>query len=330
MWKKRFIELLFPINRKDCRIEDAIKIKYENIPSSLYKYREVNKFSLQNLENDEVWITTADTFNDPYDCALTINQNWPLEELKKILIEQFPKQLKQLGASVEFQEEFLQAMKGSQSSFKDVVKFFLDNIPEFAEKQIENEKFAEAAESIIINYHNQEIQRFIEQTQKGTFISCFSEINNSILMWSHYAGGHTGFCVEYDFKQLGPKDILTRLLYPVIYTDKLLDMAKYFSVEKDEFNIFVGTYAAITKSLEWSYEKEWRLVFPLGSGDKPFNRKVPKPTAIYLGAKISQENREKLIEIAGKKGIPVYQMKIEYSHFKLIAEPVFYPNLLGT
>lgn len=29
-------------------------------------------------------------------------------------------------------------------------------------------------------------------------ITCFSEVNNEQLMWAHYAGSYSGFCIEYD------------------------------------------------------------------------------------------------------------------------------------
>lgn len=32
-------------------------------------------------------------------------------------------------------------------------------------------------------------------------ITCFSEVNNEQLMWAHYAGSYSGFCIEYDFSK---------------------------------------------------------------------------------------------------------------------------------
>ena len=46
-------------------------------------------------------------------------------------------------------------------------------------------------------------------------VVCLSEVYDSMLMWSHYAQNHTGFCIEYDFKE---SDMLYKHLYPVIYT----------------------------------------------------------------------------------------------------------------
>ena len=39
-----------------------------------------------------------------------------------------------------------------------------------------------------------------EQTRELGVV-CLSEINNNILMWSHYAQGHAGFCIEFERTQ---------------------------------------------------------------------------------------------------------------------------------
>ena len=46
-------------------------------------------------------------------------------------------------------------------------------------------------------------------------VVCLSEVYDSMLMWSHYAQNHTGYCIEYDFEE---NDMFYRHLYPVIYT----------------------------------------------------------------------------------------------------------------
>jgi hypothetical protein len=322
MWKERFIELEFPLKGSELKIEEAMQLKFANLPPFLYKYRsfDVDGYSLQNFENDQIWITNAANYNDPYDCALTLDVNPSLDMLTKGLIEQY---LKGVG-NIQIQKEEIEGLGEGRTAYIELMKLVAGKDPEFS-KQIgdDKDKFAETMALAITKLNEKQVQKFMEHSQSGIFIACFSEIKDSILMWSHYAASHTGFCIEYDFAQLGPQDVLTRLLYPVLYTDKMFDMAKYvFPEDRSDFNNLFLTYAAITKSLEWSYEKEWRLVFPMGPSFESFNRWVPKPTGVYLGAKISQENREKVIRIAEKKEIPVYQMKMESSQFKLTANPV--------
>jgi Protein of unknown function (DUF2971) len=54
-----------------------------------------------------------------------------------------------------------------------------------------------------------------------TKICSFSAANDIILMWSHYADHHRGFCIEYDLESLEPQDTLRKNLYPVIYSPHL-------------------------------------------------------------------------------------------------------------
>ena len=48
-------------------------------------------------------------------------------------------------------------------------------------------------------------------------------------------------------------------------------------------------------------------------GEKYF-LKLPKPSAIYLGKRITAENKEKIIDICKKREISLYQMEKELSH----------------
>src|ERR1700744_3399044 len=57
---------------KDIRTEEALAIKYENRPSSVFKYREINERSLRNLEDDLVWVCSPTDYNDPYESSISI------------------------------------------------------------------------------------------------------------------------------------------------------------------------------------------------------------------------------------------------------------------
>lgn len=40
-----------------------------NIPNSLYRYRNFCDYSINAFENDEIWGSSIITFNDPYECV---------------------------------------------------------------------------------------------------------------------------------------------------------------------------------------------------------------------------------------------------------------------
>ncbi|MDS1997784.1 DUF2971 domain-containing protein [Vibrio parahaemolyticus] len=136
-------------------------------------------------------------------------------------------------------------------------------------------------------------------------------------MWSHYADYHKGFCIAYDFSALGNDDLRTRMLYPAIYSENMFDASGIFSQEKTINNILYINQAALVKSQEWSYEKEWRLVFSNGILQKEMGYQVPKPKYVILGTKIAKDDADKVIDICERKGIEVKQMQMSPVLYKL-------------
>ena len=76
-------------------------------------------------------------------------------------------------------------------------------------------------------------------------VYCLSEIQNSPLMWAHYAASHTGICLEYDAQTL-PFTRAIKVIYGKSYPAHDL--------------VTRGYEPLVTKSADWSYEVEWRLV----------------------------------------------------------------------
>lgn len=308
MWKKEFVDLLYPTDHSKINVEQAMRLKYKNIPVSLFKYKSFDEcgYSIAILEKDEIRLETPNRFNDPFDCSLTFT----MDQLDSAV---FNKNLDPFIQS-EFSEREIDQLRKSDNLIFDLATLV-------AEKD-QAAVFAKAITKFIENEKNEIISRFSSGLRTGIYVTCFSESKDSILMWSHYADYHRGFCIEYDFSSLDSSDHRTQLLYPVIYTDSLFDATEYLRPVfegGDTYNNLMATYAAITKSTDWSYEKEWRYVLPLGPSNDLQFFSVPKPKAIYLGAKVSNGHKENVIKLATKRGIKVYQMAMKRSEFKLVA-----------
>jgi hypothetical protein len=56
----------------------------------------------------------------------------------------------------------------------------------------------------------------------GWGVCCFTTDNRNPLMWSHYADGHKGFCLEFDTQKC---KLLSEKLFPVTYSDEYPIMA---------------------------------------------------------------------------------------------------------
>ena len=131
----------------------------------------------------------------------------------------------------------------------------------------------------------------------------------NVLMWSHYADSHKGFCVKYVFDRgmFDPTKHIKR--------DKLLlvDKIKYSDTIdiSDEPSIRM---ALLEKSDFWKYENEMRLIsYDCSGEDKEFPVVECKgmAKAVYLGVKCSNENRRLMEKAIGDKNIPLYQMSVD-------------------
>jgi Protein of unknown function (DUF2971) len=54
------------------------KIKY--MPKSIFKYRKVDLYSIENLRNEKIWLASPKDFNDPYDCSVYLDIEKTLKE----------------------------------------------------------------------------------------------------------------------------------------------------------------------------------------------------------------------------------------------------------
>jgi DUF2971 family protein len=112
-------------------------------------------------------------------------------------------------------------------------------------------------------------------------ISCFSTKVNSILMWSHYADKHSGFCLEYDPHDMFILENRTGnhepWISPVYYVDHIPPYKHKNSL-----------YLAVTKTNDWKYESEYRML--LENADGPFSHKPSLLKAVYFGIKSEEKN----------------------------------------
>lgn len=82
-------------------------------------------------------------------------------------------------------------------------------------------------------------------------ITCFSKRDDILLMWSHYSDKHKGVCLTFDFER--DKDFLT-LPYKVSYPESHPKVNPFINRGNET------QFLLATKSKEWEYEKEVRVV----------------------------------------------------------------------
>ena len=171
-----------------------------------------------------------------------------------------------------------------------------------------------------------------KEQQKETFVCSLTEDGSNASMWENYADNYSGFCIEYSFDKVGAHHIKSNLLRgclfqlcPMIYTDKIHFMSGYdFMMDQnrrmyqescgqqekrfDSFDYYRIFTLLLTKKKDYEWEKEWRIV--LHNLDKQIVY-FPFATGIYLGKNIKAKNKDRLLEIAEKRNLNVYQQEMK-------------------
>jgi hypothetical protein len=161
-------------------------------PPRLFKYQPVyedpdKNYSLRNLREQKLWFSKPESFNDPFDCSI----NFDIIDADK--------------------DEKIQSL------FVRLLEIATDK-KSFRSKYMTDGKVNDSFKADAIRMAKDATKSVIARKQIGT--SCFAESNDNILMWSHYANSHKGFCLEFDtsFEPFKPKKVQTVL--KVSYSEK--------------------------------------------------------------------------------------------------------------
>lgn len=151
-------------------------------------------------------------------------------------------------------------------------------------------------------------------------VICLSEIDNNILMWSHYAEGHAGFCIEFertDDNELGNRN----LCLPVTYDSAEVPTFDHLQLEKEE------SIAKIvrTKAPGWSYEIEWRLIVRRESA----NTLIPLPakiSSVTFGCEMDNTRRLTVANIL-RRDVLYFEAIKKKDHFSLDIKQILFEAL---
>lgn len=140
----------------------------------------------------------------------------------------------------------------------------------------------------------------------------------SVLMWSHYADHHRGFVVELCMRASAPDDLLDFIMpFEVTYAKERpavpwgarFDLEKYF----------------LTKSDQWAYEEEERVMSPEGCG--PGIYKYSREhflSSVIAGSRIREHDFQLLYHVVHGasrnvgRSIPIYRAKVSRSKFSIL------------
>jgi len=219
----------------------------------LFKYRTLDKYSKRILTHNEIYFTCPFDFNDPFDCQLPVS--WEASE--DFLRQQITNLMGQLPSDPDRpSDKWIEDMVIDENIHSDPIKM----------KGIS--------------------RNGIESSLKNIGVFCLTAKNDDILLWSHYANGHRGFCLAFErnFYRKNPIEVDYQEQYPHIpFTGENRDWA---------------TILVKTKSKRWCYEKEWRIL-DTNPGRKEFDE--TKLLGIILGCRMNPKDKKRILKLINRR-----------------------------
>lgn len=194
------------------------------IPMFLYRYQKVDDNFFASLKESYLWFSRSSELNDPFDCA-NISADSTFKDLRRFLIKYGHTSPAEAGAAARAITENTDGPRGlSQQLYDDRIKF--------------------------VN------------------VCCFSTFPTVSLLWAHYADGHRGAVLIYGAPRLLTFDT-SEARFAIVGVRYQRPLPKYNSIRESlkygdsaEYNFRFDQIVLGTKSIEWSYEKETRLLSP--------------------------------------------------------------------
>ena len=151
-------------------------------------------------------------------------------------------------------------------------------------------------------------------------------VKDNHLMWTHYADQHRGFCIEYnenilfgfqDYELV--KNVQENIWVRMHYSGEMTDEISMF----EDLEVKVADILR-NKNIAFEYENEVRLIrHTLDLNDKLKNVS-DSVSAIYLGCRISCEDKMKLLSICCELGVKCFQMSLEQSSYSLRCDEILF------
>ena len=114
-----------------------------------------------------------------------------------------------------------------------------------------------------------------------------SQVDNDILMWSHYAEGHKGYCLKFNSNILRQHFFCKKVIYRNIYP-KLREFTDEVSIS----NLLMSS-----KSNHWQYEKEYRFIVSPDNEVREFTFPAEALEGVIFGCNMKDINKDKILDL---------------------------------
>lgn len=295
------------------------------IDRKLYKYYSNAKYAIDCIKNRRIHLDDPQKFNDPFDAAFNCPEMSILTSVdsNRELSQEFLKYL--YAVKKEDQEIHYQEI------LKNYIEFLIKSSEKLSTKPIERPvKYAIQEIYYLMNTKAFSLDEFIDAIDQGFVehkrimrlkcrISCFSEIYDSILMWSYYANSHKGICIEFDLSLLDQKAELTQKILNAIskvhYSPVRADL-QYSVIRPSELNFLMS------KADVWGHEHEWRLICENDTEYLPFDC----ISGVYIGVNFdtsSAKYKDLVKAVNTYDSLTIKQCKLSLERYRIESEEIY-------
>lgn len=257
------------------------------IQNCLFRYRSYNEFTLKEILYDELWFSSVENLNDPFEFPFFFNRDYKYDywDLLRIYTE----------CKIRTIDQIITLNKNDDLS---------------PEKQLN-----------LIDDLITELESNIRKDILESNVCCFTKKSNNSLMWSHYADGMRGLCIAYDQDLLSEANVtwekieyvnLIKKMHisdcRVEETDKSTNDHYHAKIIFDHNDLYKYSYF---KHLNWKYEEEVRSVITKFDDKHIVNGQVWKIKentikGVIVGYKMPKYNMDIIRMICRNKNIPIY------------------------
>jgi hypothetical protein len=147
------------------------------------------------------------------------------------------------------------------------------------------------------------IRASIRENKANIGMCSFSEVHDHELMWAHYADQFRGICISYSLSKL-LKGLPENVHFVRMFYNETEPTIHRTNDDPGQLAKMVLSY----KSYKWLYEREWRMFAPLG---KAYYRDTASVTRVYLGSRVSDRDRNKIMSKLKQLKIKTRDMTID-------------------
>jgi hypothetical protein len=261
------------------------------------------------LQRGTLWAATAQSFNDPFDCTTAILGDPDIED-------------RTTGAQQ--LEVFLGALKNDFTDRRRSRFGFNRTKVRQLIRELASASGPEAALSIFERALSRLPESFrplrardainlLERKLAHVGIISLSARCDSLLMWSHYADSHRGFCLGFDREAIVSRAVCR----PVSYCADLpctvlhdINVTRVFSLDHRR-NKHGPLIAAVpiddpallnviySKSQDWAYEQEWRILLLSGGNEIAYPTELRE---VVFGLRCSRQTRRAIVKVVQQSG----------------------------